>query len=147
MGSPLSWSHLHGKRDSLRDIGLGAFNQAFRLQGRHTVHKDWVCALFFGTATAGSHYLPHPYIEDFNLRQKRLTHLNPPTSLFLISMSVCSPHAGVCYHINLQVHCTFLLLFLDLFDFHVYECFSSMYICAPYVCQVHSEDRRGHWIP
>lgn len=61
-----------------------------------------------------------------------MTHLYAPTSLFLISVSVCSPHAGVSYHINLQVHCTFLLLFLDLFDFYVYERFSSMCtICVP----------------
>lgn len=113
---------------------MGAFNQASRLQGRHAVHKDRLCALFFGTATVGSHPPPHPYMEDFNLSQKRLIHLTP-SHFPILHIRVCPlpPCWCISHHDNLQVHCTFLL-FLDLFDFYVYEHFSSMYTHVHHMC-------------
>ena len=30
---------------------------------------------------------------------------------------------------------------------YVYGCFTCMYVCAPHVCLVPTEVKRGHWIP
>lgn len=71
-----------------------------------------------------------------------------------LSSQACPYTKGICHLVkilgNYVITLLFVFFFLSffknyLFLFYLWECFASMYFCAPHACSTHGDQKRASW--